>query len=120
MELKLIVEILREGGWAVKISHYRHDPQEPRGIYSRYFRKRGFLGEGKSPWGDSPATCGGMTKAQIMNSEGRVICEAYSECAVQDTFSYKLGRQIALGRAVKILNSVIGLDEPKLPTKNAK
>lgn len=53
--------------------------------------------------GEAVAIHGGVTVARILNAEGESVASARAFCSPLDTFSYKLGRLIAGGRALKQL-----------------
>jgi len=106
----------------VKIEHFRAGgyPLTPRRL-ARYQRGRGFLVDGvltKS----LPAEKGGLTVASVElqmslwqrahrvehvlavgNGGDTYTVSAFARCSAQDSFSYKLGRAIAVGRLQKQL-----------------
>jgi len=47
-----------------------------------------------------------VTKAFILDTEKNVIAEAEAVCSVKDQFNKKLGRTIAKGRLVKVLETM--------------
>lgn len=50
--------------------------------------------------GLTPEPRGGFTNARVTLEDGTVV-EAQAECSLKDNYSKKLGRQVALGRALK-------------------
>lgn len=60
-------------------------------LVERYYRTK--------PNTFTPSVKGGATRVVVKFSNGREVI-GYSTCSVKDNFSYKLGRQIALGRAL--------------------
>lgn len=46
---------------------------------------------------------GGSTAAYIYDKDGKLLAEGFSFCSDEDNFNYKLGRDIAIGRALKEL-----------------
>lgn len=55
----------------------------------------------KTKWEPSP--CGGYTTCVIYDDEGREAAIGIAECSPLDSFCYRIGRAIALGRAMKRL-----------------
>lgn len=47
---------------------------------------------------------GGKTIARIIDSEGNLISEGYAICRPDEQFNRRLGRTIALGRALSVLD----------------
>jgi hypothetical protein len=47
---------------------------------------------------DVPFERGGMTIAKFISPHGEVLCQRAAICSMEDNFSYKRGRDIALGR----------------------
>lgn len=58
----------------------------------QYYNRR------KSVW--QPSTKGGKTECHLVLEDDSEIV-AVAECSLQNNFNYKIGRQIAFGRAVK-------------------
>lgn len=56
-----------------------------------------------------PAHNGGATICRILDDEGNII-EGFALCSYADNFCYKRGRDISLGRALKLL-SMMEFDE---------
>jgi len=86
-------------GVKVFFTHYRKFP----GMIDFYTR-------GELP-GFPPEPKGGLTEARLV-SNGRIIAMGYADCSTKDNFNKAVGRNIALGRALKALNNqpeVIGL-----------
>jgi len=55
----------------------------------------------KTKW--QPSTKGGKTECHLVLEDDSEIV-GIAECSLQDNFNYKIGRQIAFGRAVKKYN----------------
>ena len=73
----------------IKFEHYRCDEY---GELRRYYRNV------KNNW--VPAPRGGLTICTITDGNGREF-HGTSSCSRLDSFSYKMGRRVALGRAQK-------------------
>jgi hypothetical protein len=52
----------------------------------------------------SPAPRGGCTYAELYDADDRLLAAATAVCSDQDQFNRRIGRDIALGRALKNLN----------------
>ena len=52
----------------------------------------------KTKW--QPTCKGGRTICYLVLSNDNMVC-GYADCSEKDNFSYKIGRQIAYGRAMK-------------------
>ncbi|MHC4748338.1 MAG: hypothetical protein ACYTFW_00555 [Planctomycetota bacterium] len=48
----------------------------------------------------APMPRGGMTVCEVLDADGNLIVEGRAICSLADNFNYRLGREIALGRAV--------------------
>ena len=57
---------------------------------------------GESDW--TPFERGGLTICEIRDDAGNIIATGEAECSLKDAFCYRIGRQIAEGRARKRLN----------------
>lgn len=64
------------------------------------YRDKSMYGQISRKWSDIYK--GGRTVAYIFDKDGNKI-EAYANCSVRDTYNKKLGRKIAVGRLLKIL-----------------
>lgn len=90
------------------------DGPPPQNLLVRYSRRDGFV---FSSWGNEkvdravsrergkvnirPHHNGGATLCQLYDEEtGELVSRGQSVCSLSDPFNYKLGRQIALGRAL--------------------
>lgn len=67
---------------------------ERRDILLNYYRR------GVTKW--SPALHGGLTICYIYEGD-KVVAMAEAECSTKDAFCYRIGREIAKGRALKQL-----------------
>lgn len=76
----------------VFFKHYRY-VQGTNNI-KRYFR-------GRSEW--EPSTKGGHTICIIVGENNKEYA-GFSVCSDKDTFNYKVGREIAFGRALKFMS----------------
>lgn len=63
----------------------------------RYFR-------GISEW--EPAECGGYTLCGVFDADGQPLAAGLAECSPRDNFCYRLGRVIAAGKALKVLEEI--------------
>jgi hypothetical protein len=72
------------------IRHFRID--RATGKLKRYHR-------GRTDW--KPTERGGMTTCRIVDNDGRVVGMGAVYCSMADNFCYRLGREIAWGRAEK-------------------
>ena len=50
-----------------------------------------------------PTSKGGYVNCHVFDSDGILIASASANCSYSDNFCYKIGREIALGRAKKQL-----------------
>lgn len=87
----------------VKFAHYRV-PMKGMEM-ERWSRKRGWFNLGLNDNGVKPEPKGGKTICNIvLENEGQsIVFTAQSVCSMNDTFNYKIGRDIAYGRAQKSL-----------------
>lgn len=76
---------------AVKVTHYRV-ALETGEVGTRQLLKKNNL---------TPSPRGGVTWVDLYDKHGRFIAEGRADCSEHDNYSRKLGRQIALGRALK-------------------
>lgn len=81
-------------GAKVFITHYRYTPEMPVPRAARLLRQ-----EGKSF-----LPCGGETTVRLFLPDGREAV-GVSVCSKRDNFSKLIGRNIAIGRALKSLNA---------------
>ena len=80
-------------GYQMRFEHYRY----PRGgdmTMTRYHR-------GRSLW--PPAERGGHTMCYIEDEAGTLLGLGVARCSMKDAFCYRIGREIARGRALKVL-----------------
>jgi len=102
------IKKLRDKGLKVDVLHYRVHPL--RSSLGRYFRGKGFLAEEPTPVEvetEKPNTKGGSTEVYI-HKDGNLLAHGEALCSDRDTFSYKVGSTIALGRALKEYNASAG------------
>lgn len=57
-----------------------------------------------------PYARGGKTIVTITDDNGEKICEGIAVCSMRDNFSYKLGAEIAFGRAIDAYGKVSQTD----------
>lgn len=93
----------------------------PDGLRAMYHHQRFFIKEygrmrmpdelvlagehhGREKYG-TPLGRGGFTTCSLVDAAGYVVAQGHAECHENDNFNRKLGRTIALGRALKDLNS---------------
>lgn len=50
---------------------------------------------------EPPMPSGGATEATIVDPEGNIVAADYALCSYRDNYNKKLGRNIAIGRALK-------------------
>lgn len=89
---------VKGGKLRIKVSHLRKFPNI-EGMYTR-----------KDMLAHKPDPKGGMTKAYVRLNSGEIVT-GYARCSDLDNFSRKIGRNIAVGRAMKEANML--LDEPE-------
>lgn len=77
-------------GMTVRVSHLRRFP----GV-SGYISKRAMHGA-------IPESKGGMTIASVWE-DGVLMAGGFARCSIMDNYSKRIGRDIALGRALKQL-----------------
>jgi hypothetical protein len=88
-------------GASVKVTHLRTVQPYLPGLWPSYrFTKY----NQQSPLKVGPAPKGGRTEARISLPDGRVA-EGVAECSMSDTFCKRIGRDIAVGRALKELRA---------------
>lgn len=80
----------------------REKLEVPEGHAVQYVHRRLWRG-GTRVEGAVVSPRGGRTVAKILDPRGVVIAVGVSVCSVKDGYSRKIGRPIALGRALKIL-----------------
>jgi hypothetical protein len=89
-------------GAEVRFSHGRRI----EGQVGTWYRTKGKRGDLKA-WpeaGLTPSPRGGLTQCRVTLSDGTEAVGT-AECSVRDNFSKKIGRDIALGRALKTLSA---------------
>ena len=74
-------------------------PVVPDGYTVKYYHSRHVGADGR------PTPKGGRTQAIISDSSDNVVCSGYAFCSDKDSFNRKIGRNIALGRALKDLHA---------------
>lgn len=74
----------------------RHDTQQ-------YSRNCGWIDVMKDT-GIKPYERGGMTVCEIVDKDDNVLAKGSAVCSYADNFNYRLGRIIAVGRAVDQMN----------------
>lgn len=79
-------------GFKVFVTHYRQFEGEPMFMTTYDAKSEGLKG---------PLHCGGATEARIVDEEGQQVASAFSWCSRKDNFSKYIGRNIAVGRALK-------------------
>lgn len=84
-------------GYSVKIVHFR-----------RYKGVSGYQHRDNMN-GHQPRPNAGLTEAWIFDEEGKLVSYGEAKCGKRDNWSRKIGREIATGRALKLL------EEPKKP-----
>lgn len=82
------VKSLRQKGYKVRVIHSRRirQIQKMDGISEELDAK------------------GGMTQIELTNPSKTISVWAEAKCSNEDSFNHKVGNQIALGRAIKLLN----------------
>ena len=72
----------------------------------RKTKQKGVIGFGLHALSDvKPLAKGGKVELKVIDDQGQVIIHTKAYCSFQDNFCYKLGKQIALGRAMKKIES---------------
>lgn len=84
-------------GYKVFVTHFRRWEGE-----RAYMTKFDGLSEGLK----KILPTGGATEAVIMDPEGNLVASAYAACSKRDHFSKRIGRDIAVGRAIKRLEAL--------------
>lgn len=87
-----MIKKYRQDGFKVRVSHFRPTVE---GDIIRYSRKKKLDVDMKPT--------GGYTIIEVRHPDGTEV-EASSKCSELDCFSYSVGANIALGRALKKLN----------------
>lgn len=79
----------------------------PDGYTVRYYHEHG-IGRLVPAWafGIEPIREGHSTLARVLDGDGKTAAEGIAMCRPGDQFSKRLGRTIALGRALKYLDGV--------------
>lgn len=82
------IKSLRQKGYKVRVIHTRNTKQlqKPDGISEVIEAK------------------GGNTRIELTNLDKTITVMAEAKCSDSDSFNHKIGNQIALGRAIKLLN----------------
>jgi hypothetical protein len=88
---------LRKNGYKVKVTIYRYYPHD-REIYPIYQIKK---------WAGMKNVCphGGKNVIHLKSPDGREVM-GVAECSKEEQYNRKIGNSIALGRALKQLDSV--------------
>lgn len=91
----VFLPLLKEAGWEVRITHLRRSNlEEGVGLATKKTIKQNGL---------TPHPRGGITAVTIAHEERGIIVQGLARCSERDNYSRKLGRNIALGRALKQL-----------------
>lgn len=90
-------------GLEVKFSHLRLAEGSPALEGGTNLRSMRELREAKLP----VSAKGGRTLASILDGE-KVVATGVAQCNAKDPFNYRIGRDIALGRAIKELEAKHG------------
>ena len=86
------IKDLRECGFTVYVNHHRYEE----------YNINWSIGD---PGRVSPR--GGSTRVEIKSEDGTLLCFGESHCSTIDNFNRKLGRNIALGRALKDCGAIL-------------
>lgn len=81
-------------------------PQLPEGYSVRYRHSRMTAAGAMIPPGDmllAPSPKGGETEAKVFDRDGSLAAMGVATCHERDSFNRRIGRDIALGRALKRL-----------------
>jgi hypothetical protein len=81
------VKSLRQKGYKVRVIHTRN---------KRFLQKMDGIAE-------EIEAKGGNTRIELTNPDKSITVAAESKCSNEDSFNHKIGNQIALGRAYKLL-----------------
>lgn len=81
-------------GCKVHITHFRRYEETP--FYMTRFDA--------STEGFKVLPTGGATEALIIDEENKPLAIGFASCSIKDPFNKKIGRDIAIGRAVKRLS----------------
>lgn len=99
-------------GYEVDIFHYRHAPGPGGGLTLVTKQEASVLGREINPRG-------GLTIAQIVREDHEgwrvVICDGEAYCSENDNYNRKIGREIAVGRALKVFNEILAQISPAKP-----
>ncbi len=90
------IHSLRQKKFKVRVLHFRffkNFAQFPMAVYKSEIKK-------------GVSAKGGKTRIDVTTPEGKTV-SGESICSIEDTFSRKLGNNIALGRALKKLQNCI-------------
>lgn len=102
MDLIQVQHKLRKDGWAIKTEHRRPIEGDDSQYEYPYRRKknRGEVGgfDVRFQENSQPQTCGGTTVVTLTKN-GKSF-KGVSNCSYKDTYNYKIGRKIALYRAM--------------------
>lgn len=83
------VKSLRQKGYKVRVIHTRS---------KRFFQKMDGIAE-------IIEAKGGNTRIELTNPNKTITVTAVAKCSNEDSFNHKIGNQIALGRAIKLLET---------------
>jgi len=86
-------------------------PQLPDGYTAAFLYDRPTDDAGR------PLPKGGVTHAGILDPEGVVVAEGIARCSGKDSFNRRIGRDIALGRALKRMRFWDGAEEARQETE---
>ena len=92
----------------IELGHYLIKDQDKYSneAYAKFFHFRNFgdigtyLSRAEAPWA-IPLPFGGATYCILEDENQDILAFGYAVCSEQDNFNKKLGRTIALGRALK-------------------
>lgn len=88
------IQVEKTNGCTLRFDHFRFRKGDESGKFLRYHR-------GRSSW--KPTERGGATFCFVYDENGEICAHGLAECSVKDAFCYRLGREIARGRALKML-----------------
>jgi hypothetical protein len=85
-------------------------PQLPEGYYVKYRHNR-VTTDGEFTAGNAPGAKGGETEARIYGPDDSLVALGIATCHERDNFCRRIGRDIALGRALKQLSRKAAVDD---------
>lgn len=84
---------LRESGWQVRVSHNRRFTLSGGDFYGTRYEHPAI----------PPQPRGGFTVATLISPDRTVLVQGTAHCSLNDNYSKKMGRNIAIGRALHAL-----------------